>query len=201
MKHKYTTSEKILESAFEEFEEKGYNGARMQSIADKAGINKALLHYYYKSKDALFQIIIQKAIKLYIPNLVDSFSEQDDIFTGLEKFVGSYIDFLIKHPRIPGFITQEINNNPERILKYFKLSGMNMERVRQKIEKAVKDELIINIEPEQLIVNVIALSVFPFIAKPLITGVLLDNNDARFQKLMEERKKEVSQFIIKAIRK
>ncbi len=201
MKHKNTTSEKILESAFEEFEEKGYNGARMQSIANKAGINKALLHYYYKNKDALFQIIIQKAIKLYIHNLVDSFSEQDDIFTGLEKFVGSYIDFLIKHPRIPGFITQEINNNPERILNFFKLSGMNMERVRQKIEKAVKDELIINIEPEQLIVNVIALSVFPFIAKPLITGVLLDNNDARFQKLMEERKKEVSQFIIKAIRK
>ncbi len=201
MKYKKDTSDKILESAFAEFEEKGFNGARMQAIADKAGINKALLHYYYKSKDALFQIIIKRAISLFLPNLIKSFKEDVDFFTGLETFVSVYIDFLIKHPRIPGFITHEINNNPDRVLSLFQLSGLEIEGVKQKIRDAIHDGLIVDIEPEQLIVNVISLSVFPFIGKPIITGIVLDNDKQAYKQLMEARKKEVAQFIIKAIKK
>ena len=201
MKYKKDTSEKILQSAFSEFEEKGYNGARMQTIADRAGINKALLHYYYKSKDALFQIIIKRAISLFLPNLIKSFKEDVDFFTGLENFVSVYIDFLIKHPRIPGFITHEINNNPDRVLSLFQLSGLEIEGVKQRIRDAIRDGLIDDIEPEQLIVNVISLSVFPFIGKPIITGIVLDNDKQAYKQLMEARKKEVAQFIIKAIKK
>ncbi len=201
MKYKKDTSEKILQSAFEEFEEKGYSGARMQAIADKAGINKALLHYYYKSKDALFQLIIQKAINLFLPNLTKSFNESIDFFTGLENFIYAYIDFLIQHPRIPGFITREINNNPDRVLTLFRASGLDIAPIKQKIKDAVANNLIDDIEPEQLIVNVISLSVFPFVAKPIITGIVLNNDKEAYQQLMEARKKEVSGFIIKAIKK
>jgi len=201
MKYKKDTSEKILQSAFEEFEEKGYNGARMQSIADKAGINKALLHYYYKSKDSLFQLIIQKAINLFIPNLLSAFQKEEDFFSGLENFIASYIDFLIKHPRVPGFITHEINNNPERILKLFQLAGVDIKPVKQKIQNAIEEGLIIDIAPEQLIVNVISLSVFPLVGKPIICGIVLDHDEQAFNQMMEDRKKEVSQFIIKAIKK
>ena len=201
MKYKKNTSDIILESAFSEFEEKGYNGTRMQAIADKAGINKALLHYYYKSKDALFQLIIQKAINLFLPNLAKSFNENIDFFTGLEDFISAYIDFLIKHPRIPGFITHEINNNPERVLTLFRASGLDIAPLKQKINEAANNGLIDNIEPEQLIVNVISLSVFPFVAKPIITGIVLNNDKEAYQQLMEARKKEVSRFIIKAIKK
>jgi len=201
MNYNKDTSNKILDSATIEFEEKGYSGARMQSIADRAGINKALLHYYYKSKDALFQLIIQKAINLFIPNLAKSFNESTDFFTGLEEFIAAYIDFLIKHPRIPGFITHEINNNPERVLNLFRASGLDIEPLKQKIKKAAADGLIDDIAPEQLIINVISLSVFPFVAQPIITGIVLNNDKAAYQQLMEARKKEVSQFIIKAIKK
>ncbi len=201
MNYNKDTSNKILDAATIEFEERGYSGARMQSIADRAGINKALLHYYYKSKDALFQLIIQKAINLFIPNLTKSFNESTDFFAGLEEFVAAYIDFLIKHPRIPGFITHEINNNPERVLKLFKASGLNLEPLKQKIKEAVHSGLIIDIAPGQLIINVISLSAFPFVAAPIITGILLNNDKAAYQQLMEARKKEVSQFIIKAIKK
>jgi len=201
MKYKKNTSDKILESAFLEFEEKGYNGTRMQAIADKAGINKALLHYYYKSKDALFQIIIKRAISLFLPNIVTAFEDHIDFFTGLERFITSYIDFLIKHPRIPGFITQEINNNPDRVLSLFQFSGLDIEPVKQKIKAAVESGLIEDIEPEQLIVNVISLSVFPFIGKPIITGIVLNDDERAYRNLMEARKKEVARFVIKAIKK
>jgi AcrR family transcriptional regulator len=201
MKYKKDTSEKILQSAFTEFEEKGYSGARMQSIADRAGINKALLHYYYKSKDALFQIIITRAFKMFLPGAISIFNEEPDFFTAIEKFTAVYIDFLIKHPRIPGFVTQEININPERVVNLFKFSGFNKSLIETKIRKAIDEGLIDETEPVQLIVNVISLLIFPFVTKPIITGIVLDGDKQAYNRFIEERKKEVAKFVIKAIKK
>ncbi|RLD90531.1 MAG: hypothetical protein DRJ09_04005 [Bacteroidetes bacterium] len=85
MKYKKDTGEKILQSAFTEFEEKGYSDARMQAIADRARINKALLHYYYKSKDDLFQIIFTRAFKMFLPGAISIFSEEPDFFCSHRK--------------------------------------------------------------------------------------------------------------------
>ncbi len=201
MKYRKDTSDKILESAFTEFEEKGFNGARMQAIADRAGINKALLHYYYKTKDDLFQIIITRAFKMFLPGAISVFSEEPDFFVAIEKFTSAYIDFLIKHPRIPGFVTQEINNNPERVVNLFKFAGFNKKLIKEKIKKAITDGLIDDIEPDQLIVNVISLLIFPFVAKPIITGIVLNGDMKVYDWFIESRKKEVARFVIKAIKK
>ncbi len=201
MKYNIDTSEKILNAATHEFEEKGYNGTRMQGIANRAGINKALLHYYYKSKDALFQIIIHKAFKVFIPQIVSVFEEDTDLFTTIEKFTSSYIDVYIKNPRVPSFITQEINNNPERLVNLIQSSGVNVEIFKNKIIKAVKEGQIIDIDPEQLIVNIVSLCLFPFVAKPIVTKLILRGNDKDFDRFMEKRKNEISTFIIKGIRK
>ena len=201
MKYKKDTSNIILNAAFIEFEEKGYNGARMQSIANRAGINKALLHYYYKSKDAMFQIIINKAFHLLMPEIISVFEEDTDFFTTIEKFVFKYINILINNPYIPGFVTQEINNNPKRLLNLVKSPGINLNPVKEKIAKAVKDGIIEDINPNQLIINIMSLSIFPFIGRPLIEGVLLNGDKDKFDQLIEQRKEEVSKFIIKAIKK
>ena len=201
MNYNKDTSNKILEAAILEFEEKGYNGARMQSIADRAGINKALLHYYYKSKDTLFQIIIQKAFKVFIPRIVSVFEEEGDIFTLIEKFTRSYIEIYIQNPRVPGFITQEINNHPERLVNLIKSSGVDIEIFKKKIKQAVDNGEIIDIDPIQLIVNIISLCLFPFVARPIVTGLILKGEDKDFDKFIEKRKEEVAKFITKAIRK
>ncbi len=201
MKYNKDTSEKILDAAVREFETKGYSGTRMQAIADRAGINKALLHYYYKSKDALFQIIIQKAFKVFIPKVISAIDEETDLFETIEKFTSSYIDNLIQHPRIPAFITLEINNNPERLLGLIQSSGVNVEKFKQKIDTAIEKGEIIDVEPIQLIVNIISLCLFPFVAKPIITGLVLNGDEKVYEKMIEERKQEVSKFIIRAIKK
>jgi len=201
MKYKKDTSHIILNAAFEEFEEKGYNGARMQSIANKAGINKALLHYYYKSKDAMFKIIIDKAFHLLMPKVISIFEEDSDFFETIEKFVSTYINILVKNPYIPGFVTQEINNNPKRLLNLVKSPGINLNPVKEKIAKAVEDGIIENINPNQLIINIMSLCIFPFVGRPLIEGVLLNGDKDKFDQLIEQRKNEVSKFIIKAIKK
>ncbi len=201
MKYNKDTSEKILKAANIEFEEKGYNGARMQAIADRAGINKALLHYYYKSKDVLFQLIIKEAFTIFIPRIMDVFKEDSDIFTTIRKFVDNYIDIYIKHPRIPAFITQEINNNPDRLVYLLHSKGLNTDMFIKKIEKAIDEEQIKNTDPKQLLLNIISLCLFPFIARPIVTELILDGSKEKYNKLIKERKKEVAEFIINAIKK
>jgi len=201
MNYNKNTSNKILEAATLEFEEKGFNGTRMQAIADRAGINKALLHYYYKSKDTLFQIIIQNAFKVFIPKILSVFEEDTDLFTTIEKFTKSYINIYIQNPRVPGFITQEINNHPDRLVNLIQTSGVDVDIFKEKIHQAVEEGLIDDIDPVQLIINIISLCLFPFVAKPIVIGLILKGDDRDFEKFIEKRKNEIANFIIKGIRK
>lgn len=200
MAYNKDTSEKILNTAFNEFGEKGFNGARMQSIADKAGINKALLHYYYKSKDALFELIIQKAINLLLPKVLSVFNTDDDIFVTIEKFVSLYIDIIQKHPQIPGFVIHELSNKPERLIKLIENSNINIDTIKERLKYEMDKGSIIKSAPEQLIVNVISLTVFPFIAKPLMIHLVCDDHDDFYDDFVNDRKKEVAQFVIRAIK-
>jgi AcrR family transcriptional regulator len=195
------TKEKILQAAIPIFERKGYDGARMQEIADAAGINKALLHYYFDSKEKLFYIIFKKALSLYMPDLKNLLSTEKDLFIIIRKFVSIYLDTLIRYPYIPAFITHELNTKPDRAVEYFKKSGVDFVVVRSVIDKNIGSGKIKNIDAEQLILNVISLCVFPFIGKPVFKGMILDNSEEKFNELMARRKKELAEFIIDAIKK
>ncbi|RLD43622.1 MAG: TetR/AcrR family transcriptional regulator [Bacteroidetes bacterium] len=200
MKYNKDTSEKILDSAIDIFQENGFNGTRMQAIADKAKINKSLLHYYFKSKDKLFQIIIEKAVKLFIPRVLKVINVEGDIFQMIRDFVSAYIDMLRKNPHIPSFIINEINNNPERLLKLLKTSGFNVDFVKVKIQEDIDKGIIRDISPEHLLLNTLSLCIFPFVAKPMVVGIILNGEEDKFEKLLDERKKVVANFIIDSIK-
>ena len=106
---------------------------------------------------------------------------------------------MIKHPYLPNFIIQELNRNPEFVKKVFADKLPNIEKFRNQIENDAKAGLIKPIKAEQLFINILALNVFPFVGAPLIKG-FLNLDDAEFLKLMHERKTEVSDFIINAIK-
>src|SRR5690606_202556 len=119
MQKDLTTEQKIVEAAKQVFLEKGMAGARMQDIADRAGINKALLHYYFRSKEKLFEIIFEEAAGTFIPPLNEVFSQTDDLFLMIRHFVATYINTIGENPYIPAFVAHEINQNPDRILEKF----------------------------------------------------------------------------------
>lgn len=200
MTYNKDTSDKILDTAFEEFGKSGFDGARMQQIADKAGINKALLHYYYKSKDALFELVLKKAFKTVAPRILKNFSEEDSVIVSIEKFVSFYIDTMTKHPQIPGFVIHEISTKPERFIRLLQSSNLNFDKVKTKIQKEMDEGKLVKMAPEQLIVNVISLCLFPFIAKPIVTGLFLDGDPKAYKEFIQERKVEVAQFVIRAIK-
>jgi len=196
------TEEKIFEAATDVFVDKGMDGARMQDIASHAGINKALLHYYYRTKDqlfnAVFEMIARKVLKKFAPVFEDNLSLEEKI----RFFFKEHITFLQENPKLPAFVLNEINRNPARIKKL--LINVHFENLWQKLYEQHKSELgkynITENKLPQLMVSIAALSVFPFVARGLIEGIF-DKVDVDFNEYIEQRKEFAAEFVIRAIRK
>lgn len=200
-KIKETTSESdILNAAKRIFQRKGMIGARMQEIADEAGINKAMLHYYYKSKQILFEAVFSKAFLLLAPVLNKILNDDSSIFDKIKSFSNNYISFVIKHPYLPNFIVQELNRNPDFVKNLVNEKDFpTIKKFRNQINNKVADGIIRPIKAEQLFINIMALNIFPFIGAPLLKG-FININDKAYNQLMEDRKTEVADFIINSIK-
>ena len=191
----------ILNAAKKVFQKKGMDGARMQEIADEAGINKALLHYYYRSKQQLFEAVFKFAFNLLAPQLNQILNDDSSIENKIRNFTSDYIDFIIKQPYLPSFIIHEINRNPQFIIQLQNNPAFpNLEKFKQQVAHEIEMGILQPVSGEQLFVNILSLSIFPFVASPLIKVILKLNNE-QFQILMNERKKEVADFIIGSIKK
>jgi AcrR family transcriptional regulator len=196
------TEEKIFEAATEVFIEKGMDGARMQDIADRAGINKSLLHYYYRTKDHLFnavyEMIAGQMFRKFAPVLDENLSLEDKI----RFFLREHISFMQKNPRLPSFILNEIHRNPGRIRKL--IQSIDINKLWTTLEAQHKEELKrYNITEEnlpQFMTTIAGMSVFPFAAKPII-GSIMEKMGYNFDNYIEERKEYAADFVIKAITK
>jgi len=200
MQKDLSTEERILSAAQKVFLAKGMDGARMQDIADEAGINKALLHYYFRSKDKLFEEIFLKVAASFLPKIFQVLNTDSSVFGKIESFCDEYISQIVKTPYVPIFILNEINRQPKTFLK--KVFGSNkppVEKFFKQISEEVQAGIIKPVEPFHLLINVLSLCVFPVLASPLIQLVGGLNNE-QFNQMMERRKKEVSQLIINSIK-
>jgi len=195
------TEQKILEAAKTVFIKKGLEGARMHEIADEAGINKALLHYYFRAKDKLFEAVFKDAFYKMVPNIVDLLKSETPLFTKIELFAENYIDIFIENPFVPGFILHELNRNPQRIVNLISNVGIDPPLFIQQINEEVEKGTINPVDPQQLIVNLLSMCVFPFAATPIIKNIIFENNSESFNEFLVSRKKEVPKFIINSIKK
>ncbi len=196
------TEEKIFEAATDVFMDKGMDGARMQDIASHAGINKALLHYYYRTKDQLFNAVFEMIARKVFKKFAPVFDEKLTLEEKIRFFFKEHITFLQENPKLPAFVLTEINRNPARIKKLLK--NIHIETLWQKLYEQHKSELVkYNITEEtlpQLIVSIAALSVFPFAARGIIEGIL-DKVGVDFNGFIEQRKEFAANFVINAIKK
>jgi TetR/AcrR family transcriptional regulator len=203
--HDHSTEEKIFDAAQKVFVEKGFNGSRMEEIAKEAGINKSLLHYYYRTKEKLFGAIFGKVANLFMPRVITFIESDAPLFEKIEYFIDTYIDLIMKNPYIPNFIISEINRNPEQVGNIIaEATGIVKHDVFARFSIIVEDEIqkgtIRPIKPDQLIVNIIGLCIFPFVARPILQNVLFKNDKKLFQEFIQSRKKEVYDFVINSIK-
>ena len=194
------TEGKILGAAKKVFEQKGMDGARMQEIANEAGINKAMLHYYYRNKQKLFEAVFKSAFSLLAPQLNKILNDDSSIEEKVKSFTHNYNYFFKKHPYLPNFVIQESNRNPAFFKKLQQINGFpSLEKFKKQVASEVKQGILRPIDGEQLFVSIISLNIFPFVASPLIKG-FLKLDDESFEQLMENRKTAVTDLIIHSIK-
>ena len=184
-----TTEEKIKNAARTVFHKKGFAAARTRDIAEEAGINLALLNYYFRSKEKLFNIVMLEAFQSFFSTISIVFNEEDSTLEEkIKKFASSYIDLLFQEPEIPLFIMSEVRNNPEGLLQKVNLKKAVFGSIfSTQYNEAIRLGRIKDRHFLHLMMNLMGLIAFPFIAKPLlkeITGL----NEVQYNNIIDERK-------------
>ncbi len=181
-----SSEEKIKEAARRVFIKKGFSATRTRDIAEEAGINLALLNYYFRSKQKLFDLIMMETFGNFISGLKPIFfDESNSLDEKLNLLAEKYIIFLKANPDLPLFMINEIHNNPDKLLNK---TGMKKNMKESHFFKQIQSKSAGKINPVHLIMNMLGLIVLPFIASPLIKHIG-SFKQAEFDQLMEERKK------------
>ncbi len=199
-KQDINTEKQILEAAKRVFIHKGMAGARMQEIADEAGINKSLLHYYYRSKEKLFDAVFRSVFFTFFPHFDTILLSDASLFDKIRKFCDMYLDVLMKNPFIPLFILHELNNDSQKLTAYIKQIGINPKAFVVQVKKEIEKGIIRPVDPRQLIINMLSMCVFPIAGRPLIQAIVFNDNTAEYDRFLETRKKEIPDFIIHSIK-
>lgn len=194
------TEQRILDAAKVVFLQKGMDGARMQEIAEEAGINKALLHYYFRSKEALFKRIFSETANQIFPKLETIFNTDEHLFIKIERFIDFYVELLRENPHFPQFVIHELYRNPDSIFTIFKESRIDGMLIVKIITKEIETGVIKPVDPRHLIINIISMCIFPVAARPLLEKLLFQDNAQAYSAFLDERKRQITAFIINAIK-
>jgi TetR/AcrR family transcriptional regulator len=197
------TEKTILIAARKVFMAKGYHGARMQEIADEAGINKALLHYYFRSKEKLFQQILRETFSVFFPSMLIFISNDSvTIDEKIAEFIRRYINLLSDNPFIPTFIISEMHQNPEGITNFIESTGLQVNEIGARFKAIMVKELNIKEnEAQHFIVNLISMCIFPFIGRPMLERILFNSNPNEFDSFIAQRASVVIDTVMKSLPK
>lgn len=198
-----STGEKIKAAAYKLFTQKGYAATRTRDIAEEAGINLALLNYYFRSKEKLFELIMLENMQQFLFGIVNIANNETTSYSEkISLIVNAYIDMLTEQPDMPIFVLSELRNDSGFLLKRLNMRPdfiINSVLVRQ-LNHAMEKGEIGKIVPIHLIMNVIGLVIFPFMASPMLKeiGSMTDDD---FKQLMNERRKMIPNWIQEMIQK
>ena len=202
------TEQRILDAAAVVFLRRGTAGARMQEIAREAGVNHALLHYYYRSKDRLAQAVFVQAAARLMPAVVALMASEAPLEEKVQRAIALELDHLTKNPLLPAYLISELSHHPERVQQLVTaIAGVEPSRMgrrvlrvlRRQIGERVREGTMRAITPEQFMVNLIALCIFPFAARPLLGAVLGLDKDA-FDRFIEQRRATLPAFFLNGLR-
>ncbi|MDA3929330.1 MAG: TetR/AcrR family transcriptional regulator, partial [Prolixibacteraceae bacterium] len=190
---KIETEKKIINAAKEVFIEKGLQGARMQEIADRAGINKSLLHYYYRSKDKMFDAVFQDIISQLVPAFSKIVNEDMAIPELLKAFIGFYNEFFQKNPYLPQFFFHEIWQHPDKLAEFISSQPMQPKELAEKMKSKLPPIIESEYLAQHMISNVLGMVLFPHIGRPLFQRLFFENSDDKYNEFLSER----TDFLVK----
>ncbi|MFT5142607.1 MAG: TetR/AcrR family transcriptional regulator [Rhodothermales bacterium] len=193
------TEEQIFEAAREVFYEQGFDGARMQSIAKRAGINHSMLHYYFRTKGKLFDAVFRRAAMVFMPPVVDVLKSDLPLLDKLDLFVDRYFAMVKANPHMPGFIIQELRRNPAALRQVAgTVVGTVFDGLSREVHAAVESGQLKPTTPEDLLANLFGLCAFPFLAQPMLETIF-GMEQSRYEAFLEGRRQTVKTFIKQAL--
>ena len=202
------SEQRILDAAHAVFLRRGTAGARMQEIAEEAGVNKALLHYYFRSKDKLAEAVFLRAGRRLFPSVITTLMSDLPLEEKVRRVVELELDNLSASPFLPGYVLCEINHHPERVAQLAgAFAGRPMagfgrgiaSRLQAQIDERVAAGAMRPIAAEQFMANLLSLCLFPFAAQPMLRAVMGWDADG-FERFIAERKRTLPEFFLNALR-
>jgi AcrR family transcriptional regulator len=202
-KENQNTEEAILLAAEKEFLDKGLPMSRMTEIARLAGVNHALLHYYYRSKEKLFTTVFEKKMEELISSLLSVVIQDLPFMEKVQAGIEAHFDCIARNPRLPFFIINEFLTNSERVKTVRPLLKPIITQIyttfETDIQKAISEGIIRPITPANLLYDIVSLNICSFIAQPLAVQ-LLELSQEEYQTFMDQRKAENVEIILSRLR-
>lgn len=200
------SEERILQAAEELFLTKGYDSTKTTQIAEKAGVTHAMLHYYFRTKDKLFERIVNEKMEfvltmvaLPLANGANSFKER------IQQCVETHFDFLVNNPTLPRFILNEVITNQERcemmLQKMKPLIGVMAANLQNEANRAAEQGEIEPIDVKMLMLDILSLNVMTFVAFPVFDNIFPNTSDDLKNTFLQARKAENVTLIMKRIQK
>jgi len=192
---KMDTRDKILQAAKEIFIKKGRDGARMQEIADRAGVNKAMLFYYYSNKDFLYKEVLKKNLSQIFSQVRGIIISESEPRKKIEQFVNAYVNFISNNRDLPKIILREVASGGENIKKAVDEIKENMEIDYQStlaslFQQRGDSTQFRDVDPRQTIMSIVGMCLIYFIGKPMFDAILGLSEIDEYQ-YIEERKKSI----------
>lgn len=202
---KQTTEQQILAAAEQEFLAKGYDGARTTSIAQTAGVTHAMLHYYFRTKEQLFERIVDAKFETMSHSMFAIMGDPSlPIVERIKGGIEAHFDFVAQNPQLPRFIINEIISRPERYEVLYKRAGIIIETIyrdlQAEIDFAAERGEIEGVDIKMLLISIMSMNIFTFLAypfmEPLMGELMVDR-----EKFLEARKVENVETILRRIKK
>jgi AcrR family transcriptional regulator len=202
------TEDRILRAAHTVFLRDGTAGARMQEIARVAGVNHALLHYYFRSKERLSEMVFRRAAMEFFPPVLATLASDEPLERKVVQVVHHELDSLTRLPYLPGYLIGELTHHPDRAEQLIAMvtggpAQLMRERVLRVLERQIAERVDAGtmrpIRAEQFLVNLVALCVFPFAARPMVRAVL-GHDDAGFADFIAARRTDLPIFFLAGLR-
>ena len=203
-----STEQRILDAAHAVFVRAGTAGARMQEIAREAGVNSALLHYYFRTKDRLAQAVFVRAAGDLLPAVIRILASDAPLEEKVEQVVRTELRHLARAPYLPGYILSELTHHPGRATQLVSavtgmvpadIGGCVLGVLKTQINARVRAGRMHPIAADQFVVNLLSMCVFPFAARPMLM-VLFGLDQAGFDRFIDRRRKELTPFFLRALR-
>jgi AcrR family transcriptional regulator len=202
---KQSKEQQILAAAEQEFLTRGYDGARTTSIAQAAGVTHAMLHYYFRTKEQLFERIVDEKFETMSHSMFAIMGDPSlPIVERIKGGIEAHFDFVAQNPLLPRFIINEIISRPERYDVLYKRVGAIIDNVyrglQSEIDRSAERGEIERVEIKMLFISIMSLNIFTFLAYPFmepLMGELMVNRE----RFLAERKAENIETILRRIKK